>query len=123
MTDGDRLLNLGGIAIGLLILAMIGVLAITFVEPPSGGTTGSPPTEWTAERVNQTHVRITHAGGESVPANRLVVYVEGYDRRVTWNGMISEGDSGVVRARRGQLVRLYWLTERGERIRLESWRT
>lgn len=123
MTDAERLLDLGGLVIGLTILLMVGVLAIAFVEAPSGGATGGPPTEWTAERVNDTHVRITHAGGEPVAADRLVVGVGGYDRRVTWNGTVSEGDSGVVRAGPDRVVQLYWITEQGERVRLEDWRT
>lgn len=123
MSDRDRLLDIGGLVIALTLLAMIGVLALTFVEAPRGGATGGPPTEWTAERVNETHVRITHAGGEAVPASRLVVGVGGYDRRVSWSGTISEGDSGVVRAGPNKVVQLYWITEQGERVRLDDWRT
>lgn len=132
MTDGDRLLTIGGAVLGLTILLMIGVLAITFAHPPSGGTSG-PDAEWSLDRVNATHVRITHAGGEAVNAGRLVVTVDGndrrvtwtvdgYERRVTWTGRVTEGDSGVFRARTDRLVRLYWETDRGERVRLDDWR-
>ncbi|MFB6281838.1 MAG: hypothetical protein ABEH40_07455 [Haloferacaceae archaeon] len=123
MTDGDRLLDLGGLLIGLTLVLMIGVLALAFVQAPGGGRTGGPPTEWTADRINETHVRITHAGGEPVAAERLVVSVGGYDRRPGWEGTVSEGDSGVVRAGPNQVISLYWVTDRGERVRLDSWRT
>lgn len=133
MADGDRLLTIGGIVLGLTILLMLGVIAITFAHPPRGGA-NSPDAEWTLDRVNATHVRLTHAGGESVSAGRLVVTVGGNDRRVTWTadgverrvtyaGPVSEGDSGVFRARADRLVRLYWETDRGERVRLDDWRT
>ncbi|MFB6302160.1 MAG: hypothetical protein ABEH78_04795 [Haloferacaceae archaeon] len=121
--DGDRLLDLGGLVIGVLLLLMLGALVLAFVGAPSGGATGGPPVEWSVERVNDTHVRITHAGGETVSADRLVVSVDGYDRDVTWEGRITEGDSGVVRAGTNRVVTLYWLTEQGERIRLDDWRT
>jgi len=122
MTDGDRLLDVGGLLIGLTLLLMVGALAVAFVEVPGSEATSGPPTEWSVERVNDTHLRITHAGGEPVPTDSLVVSVDGNDRRVTWDGTVSEGDSGVVRARADTLVRLYWITERGERVRLDDWR-
>lgn len=124
MTDGDRLLDIGGLLIGLTLLLMIGALAVAFVETPGGEATSGPPTEWSLERVNDTHVRITHEGGDPVAADQLVVSVDGNDRRVTWEGTVAEGDSGVVRAGAGPdlLVRLYWITDRGERVRLDDWR-
>lgn len=123
MTDADRLLDLGGLAIGVTLLLMIAALAVAFVGGSNSGATGGPPTEWTLDRVNDTHVRIVHAGGEPVAADRLVVSVDGYDRRVTWEGTVSEGDAGIVRAGPDLLVRLYWITEQGERVRLDDWRT
>jgi hypothetical protein len=123
MSDADRLLDIGGIVLGVTILLMIGALAVAFVEAPSGGTSGGPPSEWSLERVNDTHVRITHEGGEAVATDRLVVTVDGHNRRVTWEGTVVEGDSGTVRAGSDRLVRLYWVTDQGERVRLDDWRT
>ncbi|MFB6080732.1 MAG: hypothetical protein ABEJ81_07030 [Haloferacaceae archaeon] len=123
MTDGDRLLDVGGLVLGLTILAMIGVLAMAFVEAPGGGATAGPNAEWSVSRVNDTHVRITHAGGEAVEIDRLVVTVDGYERRASWSGTIREGDAGVVRAGHDLRLRLYWVTDRGERVRLDGWRT
>ena len=126
MTDDggrDRALDVAGVVIVLTLLAMVGVMALAFADASRGETSAGPNVEWTTERVDETHVRIAHAGGEAVPADRLVVTVEGNRRRVSWSGTISEGDSGVVRVRGDRELRLYWTTEQGERIRLESWRT
>lgn len=126
MTDDggrDRALDVAGAVLVLTLLAMVGVMALAFVDAPRGGTSAGPNVEWSAERIDETHVRIAHAGGEAVPADRLVVTVEGNRRRVTWSGSLSAGDSGVVRARADRELRLYWTSAQGERIRLESWRT
>ena len=122
--DGDRILNLVGAAIAATILVSVAVLVFAAATAPSGGSADPPAAEWTLDRANATHVRITHAGGEPVAASSLVVTVDGTDRRVeSWSGVIARGDSGAVHARAGRVVRLYWTTEGGERVRLANWQT
>jgi hypothetical protein len=70
--------------------------------------------------MNATHVQITHDGGEPVSASELIVTVDGIERRVTWSGLIRQGDSGVVRGDRQQVVRLYWTGGPGDRSLLAS---
>lgn len=120
--DGDRVLNLVG---GLLVVAVIGSLALlVLVGMDAPASPAGPETDWTLERINDTHVRIVHAGGDPVDASELKATVDGRARPVSWSGRITEGDAGVVRARSGaqRLVRLYWVGGRADRELLERWR-
>lgn len=120
--DGDRILDLVGAALAATILVSVALLVFAAATTPTGAPAEAPSTEWSLDRVNTTHVRITHAGGEPVAARSLVVTVGGTDRRVDgWSGMVARGDRGVVRALEGKVVRVYWTTEAGERVRLASW--
>lgn len=123
MADGDRLLDLGGVVVAALLVLMIVALALAFVAGPRDRADEAPGAEWSLERANDTHVRLVHAGGEPVRADRLVVTVDGTRRRATWSGLVGPGDAGAVNARDGLLVRLYWTTERGDRVLLSTWRT
>lgn len=122
MSD-DRSLDAVGVVVALLLVMMVGVLVLTFAGAVGGDrqAADAPNAQWTLERVDDTHVRIAHAGGEPVPTDRLVVTVDGYQRRATWSGTVSRGDAGTVTAALNTQVRLYWTTDRGERVRLGSW--
>ena len=120
--DGDRILDLVGLALAATILLSVGILVFSVVTAPTGAPADAPSTDWTLDRANATHVRITHAGGEPVAAKSLAVTVGGTDRRVDgWSGVVARGDDGVVRAREGQVVRLYWTADDGRRVRLAEW--
>jgi hypothetical protein len=120
-TSGDRLLNLFGVVLALfLVVGVVGVVLAGLggqTEDPAA----APEVDWSMERLNDSHVQLTHTGGPTVPASDLVVTVDGVRRRVSWAGLVTEGDSGAVRADRGMLVQLYWTTDRGERIKLREW--
>lgn len=119
--DGDRLLRIvGAVLVGALVVGG-GVAALAAVTAPSRAP-APPDADWTLERVDDTHVRLVHAGGDAVDAERLVVTVDGYDRPATWSGSVDPGESGLVRASGGQLVRLYWDPGRGTLRRLGRWR-
>lgn len=122
MTDGDRLLDYAGVLIGVTLVLMVAVLALAFVDAPDRRPTDSPNAEWSLERTNETHVSLTHAGGEPIPADRLVVTVGGYHRRVTWPETVVPGESAAVRADANTTVRLFWKTDQGERVLLATWR-
>jgi hypothetical protein len=118
---GDRLLNLFGVVLALfLVVGIVGVV-LAGLGGPSEDADAAPETDWSLERLNGSHVQLTHGGGDAVPASDLVVTVDGVRRRVSWDGLVTDGDSGTVRADRGLLVQLYWTTERGERIKLHEW--
>jgi hypothetical protein len=113
VTDGDRLLDYAGVLIGVTLVLMVAVLAVAFVDAPDRRPTDVPNAEWSLERANDTHVRLTHAGGEPVPADRLVVTVDGYTRRATWSETVVPGESAFVRANADLTVRLLLATWRG----------
>lgn len=120
--DGDRLLNVLGVVLALFILVGLVGVVLAGLSGPSTDVEDAPDVDWTLERVNDSHVRLTHGGGDVVPATDLVVTVDGVRRRVSWSGNVVEGDTGAVRADRGMIVELFWTNDVGERIKLESWR-
>lgn len=105
--DEDTLLTVAGVAVVGVVLAGLVVAALAAATAPQRAT-DIPDAEWSLERVNGTHVRIAHDGGEPVPAEELVVRVDGYERHADWRGVVAEGDAAVVQASRGQLVLLKW---------------
>lgn len=120
--DGDRLLNVLGVVLGLFIVVGIAGVVLAGIGGPSTGTDGAPDADWTLDRINESHVQLVHRGGDAVPATDLVVTVDGVRRRASWGGLVDEGDAGVVRADRGMVVQLYWTNDVGERIKLAEWR-
>lgn len=122
MTDGDRLLDVVGL---LLVLGFVaGVVLLVLIGMGGGPDRPEEPpvTNWHAERVNETHVRIIHAGGDPVETGDLLVTVDGSERAVSWSRTVFEGDAGVVRAREGATVELYWQPDRrSDRELLRSW--
>jgi hypothetical protein len=120
--DGDRLLNVLGVVLALFIVVGIVGVVLAGLSGPSTDVEDAPDADWELERVNDSHVRLTHGGGDVVPATDLVVTVDGVRRRVSWSGNVVEGDAGTVRADRGMIVELFWTNDVGERIKLESWR-
>ena len=121
LDDGDRLLTLFGVAVALFIVVGLVGVVVAGLSGPSTDVTEAPDSDWSLERLNDSHVRITHQGGEAVPATDLVVTADGVRRRVSWSGVVSNGDAGVVRADRGVLVQLYWTSDTGERVKIRSW--
>jgi hypothetical protein len=119
--DGDRLLNLLGVVLAAFIVVGVVGVVLAGLGGPSTSVDDAPNANWTAERVNESHVRLTHRGGDVVPSTDLVVTVDGVRRRVSWRGLVTEGDAGVVRAGSGTTVELYWTDETGERIELREW--
>lgn len=120
MSDGDRLLKLIGIALVAFILfaVLTGVLAA--MNPDIG--LDEAETVWTADRANETHLLITYEDGPAIPADELVVSVDGYDRHGLWSGEVRPGDESLVRVGPNSRVRLYRLDERGPRTLLDEWK-
>lgn len=117
--DGDRLLDAVGAVLVLAVLAGVGVVALNVSSTPDGDA--RPEANWTVERVNDSHVRIAHAGGEPFPADRLLVSVDGVHRNAGWPDPVTEGDATVVQAREGAVIRLYWDGGHAQRERLGRW--
>ena len=116
--DGDRLLNLVGAAILLAIVAGLVVVGLNIAGGAADGE--APEVNWTVERVNDTAVRITHAGGDPVRAERLTVRVESYRRATDWADPVAENETTVVQASEGSTVRIVWSAGRGEDVIVHS---
>lgn len=123
MTDftGDRLLDLFGVA---LVVAIVGAFALLGFGFASIGeeSTAPPEADWTLTRINESHVRVSHAGGEPVRTDRLTVAVGGQPRRVEWSATtLVEGEGGVLRAGEGTRLTLVWERSEADRRVLERW--
>ena len=119
--DGDQLLNLIGIVLVLFLLVSIAilVLAATSVQQESAAV---PDGDWTLTRINESYVRITHAGGEPVQTGNLSVTIDGTPRRPQWTATtLTDGDYGVVRVGEGNRVTLLWMHSEADRDVLKRW--
>jgi len=119
--DGDRMLDLFGV---VLVLAILGALALVALGATSvqEGTNPTPETDWTLARVNESHVRVLHDGGEPVRTEHLSVAVDGRHRRVRWSEtVLVEGEYGTVRADEDTVLTLVWQRSEGDRRVLERW--
>ncbi|MFB6138531.1 MAG: hypothetical protein ABEJ42_09395 [Halobacteriaceae archaeon] len=118
--DPDRALDAVGVflAVGLLVGGGVAVLAAMNADTLAADP---PDASWRLERVNESHARIVHAGGEPVETEALSVIVVRYERPVNWTGALFEGDGGVVRAHVGESVSLVWDGGRGDTVRLARW--
>ncbi|MFB6300389.1 MAG: hypothetical protein ABEH65_09030 [Halobacteriales archaeon] len=116
--DGDRLLNIFGGALLLFLLIAVVVVVLAAGSGPYEQPGDVPETEWSIDRVNTTHVKITLEGGETVETDALVVTVSGTEVDPAWSGRLTEGDSGIVRAEPGAVVRIYWVAGSEDRVGL-----
>lgn len=121
MIDDDRLIDVVGVILALLVVAAIGVLVLAGATAPSRQPAESPQVDWSISRVDDAHVDIAHAGGEPVDADQLVVSVAGVERAVGRSDRLTEGEEFRVPARSGQEVRLFWVAGRDERLLLARW--
>lgn len=120
--EEDTLLTLAGVgAVGLVVvgLSVAGLAAITADDRGDG----APDAEWSFERVNDSHVRVAHAGGDPVEPAELIVSVDGYRQNIAWDGAVTEGDGATLRVSDGQVLRVYWVgTDQRVRTQLAQWR-
>lgn len=116
----DRLLQLVGIAlVGFIGLAV--VTGILVAIDPGSDDGGPSETEWSGSALNATHFEIVYVDGAPLPADSLIVSVDGYQRHGTWSGQVRPGDTGLVRVSEDSVVRLYWVAESGPRELLADW--
>lgn len=117
--DRDLALDALGALILVGLVAALGVAVLAAMAGPTGAS--APDAEFELDRINETHVEITHAGGEPVDTEKLVVTVVRYERQPSWDGTLFEGSSGVVQAQEGQIVKLSWNGGRADQVLLERW--
>lgn len=112
LDDGDTVLNLVGVVLVLAVVVGLVVVGLNF----SGSAGEQPPdTEWTIERINDTHASVTHAGGEPVRTDEVRVTADSVRRAANWSDPVAEGESVVIPASEGSLVRVVWVGGRGDR--------
>lgn len=101
MADSDglsgrqlRWLIFAAMGIGLLLLlAIIGVTAASVIWGGGGGGSGPPEAAFDVQTIQQTDgvaANVTHAGGEAVNPEAIVVEVDG-EPRGTWEELGGEG--------------------------------
>ena len=117
-----RLLVVGvGVIAGLVLLTGASWVLFDFGSDP-GACACSPTTTFGfAENETAGTVTITHEGGRTAEAGKLVVAVG--DRRASWatragtaaRSNVGAGDSLTVRAQAGETLRVVWQSDDGDR--------
>lgn len=112
LEDGDAVLNLVGVVLVVGLLAAGGVVALNFTPQDDEE---APDADWSFERVNDSTIRVTHAGGDPVREEPLRVTVDGVGRSTTWDDPVVPNDSALVQAPEGTMVRVVWQGGRANR--------
>ena len=119
--DGDQLLNLIGIILilSVIISIVIIILATISVQERSADV---PDVNWESQQINESHIRITHAGGEPVNADKISITVDGTPRQPQWTAItLAKGEYGIVRVGEGNRVTLLWRHSERDRDVLKQW--
>lgn len=117
--DADRKLDLAGAILAGLVLVSVVLLAFGAAQG-AGNADDVPDVEWSVDRINESHVEITHEGGDTVYAEEIAVIVDGQGHPNPFEGAIRPGDSAVSPVTETSLVQLYWEDETGTRTLLYS---
>jgi hypothetical protein len=121
--EAERLLDLIGVLIVLALIAGGALLLSAAMSTQPGQGQSAPDSNWTMERLNDTHVQLTLKSGEPVETDKLEVTVAGNPRTVDWSGTLFEGNEGTLRAKEGHSVTLYWKASlHADRLTLASWK-
>jgi hypothetical protein len=108
----DRLLTIVGVGLVAAVVIALGVVAVAFAAGPSDQGVDA---DLRLERVNDTHAKIVHGGGEPVESENLVVTVDSYERPVAMPSVLVEGDEVTFELRDDQGARLVYDLGRNER--------
>lgn len=122
LDDGDQLLNILGIMLVLFLILAFAVLILGAMSAEQRSDE-IPNAEWELQQVNESHVRITHTGGDPVQTGKISVTVNGIPRYPQWTATtLTEGKYGVVFVGDGETVTLLWQHSESERDVLQRWR-
>lgn len=120
LDDEERILNLVGVTLALVLVVSVGLLALSSLSAQQPADV--PDAEWSLSRVDDSHVRVAHAGGEPVAVANLTVAVDGRVRHPSWSDdTLTEGEYGVVRADANATVTLLLEREAAKRQVLARW--
>lgn len=121
LDDGEQLMNLIGIVLMLLLIMSVAVLILTAMSAQQQSA-DIPDVDWNLTRINESYVRITHAGGEPVQTENLSVTVDGIPRQPQWTApTLASGKYGIVAADEHSRVTLLWRESDIERVVLGRW--
>lgn len=123
VTDRDKNLDFIGLIVAALLIFSLATVAFTILDTSSRHE-AAPNADWSLQQINDTHARVTHAGGEPADARNLTVVLnEDEEIHVAWStSPLREGSHGDLEAGSGDVVRLYWRGGRTRGVLLESWR-
>lgn len=120
--SADRKLDILGVALAILVVLGVALAAYGAVDINNRDGSDVPSVNFTAERINDTHVAIVHDGGEVVRGDELVLTIDGRDRvpAQRFPQRVAEGDAAIMQAGEGHTVRVYWTGGLGTRDLLDS---
>lgn len=121
----DRKLDVIGVVLVLAIVLGVGLAVFDAIEISEGGGEPTPELNFTVERINDSHLRLEHAGGDTVRGRELVLTIDGRERvpQDRFPPSVSEGDGAIVQIDEGHTLRVYWTGDRATRERLDSLQT
>ncbi|AGN01951.1 hypothetical protein L593_10030 [Salinarchaeum sp. Harcht-Bsk1] len=121
----DRKLDALGAVLVVLVIFGVGLAVFGAIEVSEDDGEATPETNFSVERINDSHVRLVHAGGDVVRGDELVLTIDGRDRVPVqpFPPSVSEGDGTIVRVSEGHTLRVYWTGGRGTQERLDSLET
>lgn len=121
----DRKLDVAGVVFAIAIVLGFGLALFGAFEIADGGGEPTPELNFTVERINDSHVRLVHAGGDTVRGEELILNIDGRERVPSqpFPTAVSEGEGTIVEVGEGHTLRVYWTGDRGTRERLDSLET
>ncbi|WP_248515028.1 type IV pilin [Salinarchaeum laminariae] len=107
----DRKLDALGVVLVVLILLGVALAVFGAIEVSNGGNSDSPQANFTVDRINETHLRLVHDGGDMIRGEDLSVTIDGRDRVPSvrrFPRRVTEGDAAILRVGTGSTLRVYY---------------
>jgi len=118
MSEADRTMRLLSLTILAFIVLGVGIAALA-ASTADQREPEPPASDWTVDRLNETHVFVEMSGGEPIESESFVVSVDGLQRQVQLGrGYVIPGSGFALSVERGQVIRLTWDPAPGQRTTL-----
>lgn len=120
--SSDRKLDVLGVVLGIVVLLGICLAVYGAIEISQGGGEQTPTANFSVDRINETHVHLQHAGGDTVRGEELALTINGreYVPAGRFPPSVSEGDRALVQVRPGKTLQVWWTGDRATRERLDT---
>jgi hypothetical protein len=111
MFNKFELIDVAGIFILILLVASVAVIVVA--TPEVAERDEPPDSDWTVQKVNDSHMEVRHLRGEPVAMQNLTVIIGEYPRPVKWSGNVSggyvrEGGYASIEVSEGETIAVYW---------------